>query len=196
MRFAVRDIRVTRVAMRGPLLLTILVAMLAVVFQATAATAPAAAASACKRYGDHGPKHLTPKHARQAVICLINRKRHQHGRGHLNRSDSLNRSATRHSHRMRNSGCFSHQCPGEPSLATRLKSSGYLKGGLSRWAYGENIAWGQGWRGTPKHIVDAWMHSSAHRSTILSGTFRDVGVGFAQKGHRGYYTADFGMRAG
>ena len=190
-----RDTWVPRSAMRGPLLLTILVAMLAVAFQATVATAPAAAASPCKQYGSKGPSSLTPKHARQAVICLVNRKRHQNGRGHLHRSDRLNRSATRHSRRMKNSGCFSHQCPGEPSLSTRLKSTGYLSG-ASRWAYGENIAWGDGSRGTPKHVVNAWMNSSAHRSNILSGTFRDIGVGFSHRGNRGYYTADFGMRSG
>jgi uncharacterized protein YkwD len=196
MRFAMRDMWVTRNAMRGPLLLTLLGAMLAFAFQASAATERAAAGSACKRYGDHGPSNLTPKHARMAVVCLINRKRHQNGRGHLHRSERLSHAATRHSRRMKNSGCFSHQCPGEASLYTRLRSSGYLSGGLSRWAYGENIGWGDGWRGTPKHIVNAWMDSSSHRSTILSGTFRDVGVGFAHRGSRGYYTADFGMRAG
>ena len=191
-----RDIWVTRFAMRGPLLLVVLVTTLALAFQATAATEQASAGSACTRYGDHGPARITPKHARQAVICLINRRRDDHGRGHLNRSSRLTRAAVRHSRHMRNTGCFSHQCSGEGSVYTRLRSAGYLSGGLSRWAYGENIGWGDGFRGTPKHVVSAWMKSSEHRSNILSGTFRDIGVGFAGRGHRGYYTADFGMRAG
>ena len=44
--------------------------------------------------------------------------------------------------------------------------------------YGENIAWGSG----PKRLArrascDAWMGSSGHRSNILSGKFREVGIG-------------------
>jgi uncharacterized protein YkwD len=195
--FAIPNIRVSRPAMqgsvRGPLILACLVALLAVALQAGAAPAPAIAG--CKHHDDR-PAQLSAKHARSAVICLINKKRRHNGRGGLNRSNRLNDAAARHSVYMRKHSCFSHQCSGESSIYTRLKKVGYLDGGLSRWAYGENIAWGVRSRGTPQHVVNAWMNSSEHRANILSGTFRDVGVGYSHKGGRAYYTADFGLRIG
>ena len=157
---------------------------------------PGASANPCKRYGDVRPKNIGAKHARAAVICLINRERNEHGRGGLNRNNALNEAARNHSSQMLDKGCFSHQCRSEASLQTRLQRVGYLHGGLSRWAYGENIAYGNDTHGTPRRIVNAWMNSSGHRANILSGTFRDIGVGFTRGGSRGYYTADFGMRSG
>lgn len=156
----------------------------------------AEASGPCSRYGDQRPGKITAKHARSAVICLINRERNQHNRGRLDRDGRLNRAARAHSARMANTGCFSHQCPGERGIEGRLRQSDYLKNGLRSWAYGENIAWGEGSRGTPRHVVNAWMNSSGHRANILSGSFRDIGVGYARRGNRGYYTADFGMRSG
>jgi uncharacterized protein YkwD len=197
MRFTSRDIRVPALAMRGRLTLAVLATLLVAGFQASAVTAPAGAtAKACKRYADKGPSHLSAKHARAAVVCLINRVRSQNGRGHLDRDGRLNNAAARHSVRMRKQSCFSHQCPGESSLLGRLRNVRYIVDGLSRWAYGENIAWGTARKGTPRRTVSAWMNSSGHRANILSGNFRDVGVGYSHKGKRGYYTADFGLRAG
>ncbi|MGI9021584.1 MAG: CAP domain-containing protein, partial [Solirubrobacterales bacterium] len=63
-----------------------------------------------------------------------------------------------------------------------------------------NIAWGGRSLGTPKQIVDAWMHSSGHRANILNGRFRDLGIGFGsgsptnRKVNAGIYTTDFGYR--
>jgi uncharacterized protein YkwD len=183
--------------MRDRLILAVVAILFVAGIQASATTAPAdATAKACKRYADKGPRHVTAKQARAAVVCLINRVRNQHGRGHLDRDGRLNDAAARHSVRMRKQGCFSHECPREPSLLGRLKNVNYVTGGLSRWAIGENIAWGSGRRGTPRNIVSAWMNSSGHRAAILSGTFRDVGIGYSQKSKRAYYTADFGLRQG
>jgi len=160
--------------------------------------APAEAnATPCSRYGDTQPDKLKRKKARLAVVCLINRQRDSHGRPRdLHTSYRLVTAARRHSETMASKGCFNHQCSGEPSPLRRLENAGYIVGGLSRWAYGENIAYGTGSRGTPRQIVDAWMHSSYHRANILSGTFEDIGVGFARRGDKGFYTADFGLRRG
>jgi uncharacterized protein YkwD len=175
----------------------LLLAALAAIFQATAATTPASAAErACKRYGTDRPARLSAKHARAAVLCLINKERDQHGMGNLDQDGRLNDSAARHSVRMRKHSCFSHKCSGEPSLGKRLWIVDYLVSGLSRWAYGENIAWGEESRGTPQNVVNAWMNSSGHRANILSGTFRDFGAGYSHKNNRAYYTVDFGLRSG
>ena len=89
--------------------------------------------------------------------------------------------------------------PVRPSLDRRLDGVGYLGSGLTRWAFGENIAWGTGDSGTPRAIVDAWMNSSGHRANILSSSFREIGVGFSLGTPRskndlgGIYTTDFGL---
>ena len=76
--------------------------------------------------------------------------------------------------------CFEHVCPGEASVLTRLERVNYIHGGLRRWLYGENIAYGGGNYGTPRAIVRAWMHSPEHRHNILNPAFRQIGIGFAR----------------
>lgn len=160
----------------------------------------AVAGGGCARLGDKPPKKLTKPQARRAVKCLINKKRAKHGLRSLKRHKALQRAAQRHSNRMEDSGCFSHQCSGEGSLDARLRSTGYISGARS-WRYSENIAWGKGRRATPRAIVRAWMRSSGHRANILGSSFRHIGVGFAKgtpyrKGDNngGLYTVDFGRR--
>jgi uncharacterized protein YkwD len=182
-------------------LLAALVAAM-VVTAASPLTGEASAASACKAWGKDKPKTLTITQARRAVACLVNRKRRQHGLGALDRDGRLNRSAQRHTRRMRNRGCFSHQCSGERDLVGRLWSVNYLERGLRRWACGENIAWGMRSEGRPANVVRAWMHSPSHRAAILSRTFRDMGIGFVRgtpANNRRFgatYTIDFGLRRG
>ncbi len=173
--------------------------VLAAVALAVLVPAPASADGggfACVHHGDKRPKHLRTKQARNAVICLINKQRRDNGRGGLDWDSRLNESARKHSKRMADRGCFAHQCPGESGLESRLRAVGYLHGGLNRWAYSENIAYGTGGRATPRETVKRWMRSSGHRANILSRTYEDVGAGFAAKGNTGFYTADFGMRSG
>ena len=116
--------------------------------------------------------------------------------------NKLEKAAQRHNDHMDGTGCFDHECSGEAGLDARLEGVGYLSGGLSQWAYGENIAWGMSHQGTPESIVDAWMHSSGHRANILNSSFREIGIGFSAgtpAGSRepgGIYTTDFGLRVG
>ena len=77
--------------------------------------------------------------------------------------------------------CFSHECPGEKSLESRLRGVDYLIGALIRWTCGENIAYGGERYGTPKAMVKGWMNSPPHRANILNPLFKDVGVGFMRR---------------
>ena len=160
----------------------------------------AANASPCKRFGNDMPRHLSHRHARMAVRCLVNRKRENHGLHRLGRSGRLKKAAQRHTNYMDNHRCFAHECSGEPSVLSRLKKVNYIVGGLSRWLYGENIAYGGSHLGTPKAIVRAWMHSPEHRHNILNPDFREIGIGFVRgippkPGSSGAtFTTDFGMR--
>lgn len=152
--------------------------------------------------GKASPDGLSNAEARDAILCLVNRKRANAGLPGLDRNKRLQKAAQRHTDKMTGSGCFAHECSGEGALDVRLESVEYLTGGLSRWAFGENIAWGMEFRGTPASIVDAWMNSSGHRANILSGQFREIGVGFAPgtpssaSANGGIYTTDFGLRVG
>jgi uncharacterized protein YkwD len=188
-------------ARKVALLFAALAAALAVLLS-SGPLASSADASACKRWGKENPARLSHGHARKAILCLVNAKRRQHNMGGLDRDKRLQHSAQNHSEYMRSHHCFDHQCRGEASPYTRMKNAGYFTGGLTQWAYGENIAWGLKGGGTPDKIVDAWMHSPPHRAAILSHTYRDVGVGFVEgspsrkKAHGGMYTLDFGLRIG
>ncbi|MGH2954259.1 MAG: CAP domain-containing protein [Solirubrobacterales bacterium] len=163
-------------------------------------SAPTAEASSCANAGAK-PGKLSGPEARKAVRCLINEKRAKAGMGALDRDRRLQKSAQRHNKRMHGTGCFAHQCPGEGSLDTRIRNTGYLSG-ADRWKYAENVAWGKKKRGTPKNVVDAWMKSSGHRANILSRDFRDLGVGFdngtpgSKRASGGIFTVDFGMAVG
>ncbi len=156
---------------------------------------PADAQAGCK-YSHAKPEDLNDKEAKQAISCLVNKERNQRGRGDFSSDGRLSDAADKHSDVMAKKSCFSHQCPGERSLLGRLQSVNYIVGGLTRWAYGENIASGEDGRGSPRSIVNSWMNSSAHRAGILSGTFKEMGVGYASRGDRGYFTTDFGLRRG
>ncbi len=182
-------------------LLALAVALVLVALAASPAT-PAASASACKKWGDSEPTELTRGQGRKAILCLVNKERDQAGLRDLGRDKKLQKAAQRHNDHMDGTGCFDHECGGEAGLDARLEGVGYLAGGLSQWAYGENIAWGMREQGTPESIVDAWMHSSGHRANILNSSFREIGIGFSvgtPGGGRepgGIYTTDFGLRVG
>jgi uncharacterized protein YkwD len=136
-----------------------------------------ASASPCKRWGSDNPRHLSKRQARAAVRCLLNRKRENHGLRRLGKSSRLKKAAQRHTKHMKRNRCFAHECPGEPSVLSRLKRVNYIHNRLRRWSYGENIAYGGSHMGSPKKIVRAWMHSAGHRHNILNPDFREIGVG-------------------
>jgi uncharacterized protein YkwD len=168
-----------------------LLAALVVVAIAWAA-APEASASACGKWGDAEPGSISNGETRKAVVCLINKQRDQAGLKNLENDKRLQRAAQRHTDRMDGTGCFDHTCGGEGALDNRLEDVGYLIGGLSRWAYGENIAWGMRDQGTPEAIVKAWMNSAGHRANILDCSLTKLGVGVAEGAGGPWWTQLFG----
>lgn len=161
------------------------------------------AGTACGKWGKDEPSELTTPRARRAVLCYVNRERGRRGIPKLRRDKRLQKASQRHTNKMDKRGCFSHQCKGEGSLESRLRSVGYLHGGLRRYGFGENIAWGTRHLASPKAMVKGWMNSSGHRANILNSNFRDLGVGFSHgtpnnRANRNgaFYTTDFGLRQG
>jgi uncharacterized protein YkwD len=162
--------------------------------------APSAAAGGGCKGANGSPGTLTAGELRRATFCLINRQRQRHGLGRLHSDRKLRKAATRHSSDMVRRDFFSHFSPGGGSIQGRIGGSGYLAG-ARRFAYGEVIGGGTGDGASPKAVVRAWMNSSAHRSAILHGGFRDMGAGvvhgFPGRGSEGAtFTVDFGSRSG
>jgi uncharacterized protein YkwD len=191
-----------RLGYRKPHALFALVFAAALLIFAASSATPGASASACKKWGDTEPTKLRAGQARDAILCLLNKERDKAGLRGLDRDRKLQKAAQRHNDHMDGTGCFDHECGGEAGLDSRLEGVGYLVGGLTQWAYGENIAWGTQELGTPEAIVDAWMHSPPHRANILNRDFKEIGVGFSAGTPNsggddgGIYTTDFGLRVG
>jgi uncharacterized protein YkwD len=148
-------------------------------------------------YSGQSPSNLTAAQAEQSVACLINKARRNNGARPLSSDPRLATAAGGHSAAMDSSDFFSHEGDGSP--LDRIRATGYL-GGASSWMIGENIAWGSSGQGSPKTTVARWMSSPAHRSSMLSRRFRDIGVGVAIGSPMGgsgvnsaIYTANFGL---
>ena len=93
-----------------------------------------ASASPCKRFGKDNPRHLSQRQARTAIRCLVNRKRVNHGLRRVGKSARLKKAAQKHTRHMQDHRCFAHECPGEPSVLSRLKKVRYIHGGLRKLA--------------------------------------------------------------
>jgi uncharacterized protein YkwD len=153
---------------------------------------PALAASPC-RWTHLVPRRGNGTRVRAATLCLVNQQRARAGLRALRRNRELERAADGHSAGMVRRGDFAHG-----SVVGRLRAVRYVTATVA-WAIGENIAYGYGRGATAARTVSVWMHSPPHRHNILTGSFRDAGVGLANgvpsNASRGAtYTLDFGMR--
>ena len=69
---------------------------------------------------------------------------------------------------------FSHTPCGSDFL-TWFVAAGYERGS-SRYAVGENLAWGRGGDATPEKIMRMWLDSPEHRRNLLSPRWRQFGL--------------------
>ena len=113
----------------------------------------------------------------QQIVALINQARAQNGLPALRYDSRLQNAADFHNRWMRDNNCFSHNCPGEPEVMTRMRNAGYPVA-----SGGENI--GKGYQ-TPQNMMDGWMNSSGHRAAILNTYWPDIGCGYL-RGPSGY----------
>lgn len=182
--------------MVAPLAMFIAVLVPAAAHAAGPAPVKAAASAGCR--GQHAlPTAASVSSIRRATLCLINRERRARGLRALRASRTLARPAQRHSADMATRRYFSHTSPSGSTMNARIGRSGYTRGRRG-WVIGENIAWGSGARSTPESIVRAWMRSPGHRANILSGRYREIGIGVVRRAPDGAaggtYTTDFGAR--
>ncbi|MFZ5478565.1 MAG: CAP domain-containing protein [Myxococcota bacterium] len=94
-----------------------------------------------------------------------------------------------HAEDMRDNGCFQHDSCDGTSWSARI--AGYYGG----WGYGENIA--AGYSSASEAVNSGWLYSDGHRENMLSGSYVEMGAGFASGGAWGsYWVQDFGGGSG
>jgi len=184
----------------------LLLALLGLV--AAALLVPVGSAAAHRPHARHGAGACSASHAdvraatirraRDATLCLLNRVRARHGLPGFRLNAKLSHAARRHSRDMVRHRYFAHDSLNGRSPFDRMRATHYVPR-HSTWWLGENIGWGSGSLAEPIVMVRAWMHSPPHRANILSGRFRDIGIGIvpgAPVGGRGAtYTTDFGRHS-
>lgn len=124
------------------------------------------------------------------VLTLINQERLAAGRPPLEIDVRLVDSARRHSEDMASNNFVDHIGTGGSTFVQRIWATGYS------FPRSENVAAGYT---SPAAVVAAWMNSAGHRSNILDGLARHVGVGFAASTTSTfgrYWTTNFGMDPG
>ena len=105
------------------------------------------------------------------MVREINRERLWHGLGPLKRSPSLHASSSRFARWLMSRDAFGHRA--RIAVASRFE-----------WA-GENLEMHWGRSAEARSTVRRWMGSPEHRSVILSGEWRWIGVGRSTGSWRG-----------
>lgn len=144
---------------------------------ALALSVPAGAFANCGRAADRDPAApgVSERAARAATLCLLNaerRQRHLHG---LRFNGKLGLAAVRHARDMVQHRYFSHRGRNGQTFVQRIMSTDYVPF-AARWFLGENLAWGDRQKSTPRSITRAWMRSPDHRRNILASGFREIGI--------------------
>jgi len=127
--------------------------------------------------------HLMPTGANlsrvlAATLCLMDREREAHHVRALRSNGYLRKIATRQADDMVIGDYFGDNSLTGMTPWQRITASRYAHG-APRLAAGQNIGWGTGRLATPAAMVAEWMRSRPHREIMLSGAYRDVGVGVA-----------------
>ena len=135
---------------------------------------------------DEPVKSLKRNAARASIVCLFNKERSAQD---VVRDARLQKAAQKHTNTMRAKECFKHECPGEPTFAERVGSTGYCGAVDCRAA--EIIAI-HGPNSTPKEVVSGWLDSGEQRAIIRRGAYDDVGVGIDGNSQNVLYTAVLG----
>ncbi len=178
----------------------LIASMLALVVLAAAIASPARADAAECNASHTSPAQLSKHQVSKSILCLINNERASRGLHALKLQGEQTKAARKHSRLMIRDRCFAHECPGEGELVTRMQRADYLPCNCY-WGVGENLAYGERAYGSPKSIMHAWMNSAEHRTNILNGSYRDIGIGViwgtpAEGSARNSvtYTTDFGYK--
>ncbi len=114
---------------------------------------------------------------REAVLCLINRKRAENGESPLTSNPELEQAAEGHCHELIADDYFAHVSPSGETPVDRIRTTGYIPSPSDGYVIGENLAWGTYQLSTPQSIAAAWFASPGHLANILEGHYRETGIG-------------------
>jgi uncharacterized protein YkwD len=114
---------------------------------------------------------------REAVLCLINRKRAENGESPLKPNAELEQAAEGHCAELIADDYFAHVSPSGETPVDRIRETGYIPGPSVGYVIGENLAWGTYQLSTPQSIVAAWIASPGHLANILESQYTETGIG-------------------
>jgi uncharacterized protein YkwD len=118
------------------------------------------------------PAYVSASTAEIAIVREINRVRRAHRLPKVKLTAPLTRVARRHSSLMLKYNALSHSSFDGSSFSTRLQRAG------KRRSYGETLAWAPNGAGVnAKSLLRLWLRSAPHRTVLMNGRLRRVGVG-------------------
>jgi uncharacterized protein YkwD len=181
-------------------------ALLALTFGAALELCAPAASASTVPGGVCRSTHLQPTSSdlpvvEAATVCLIDRERRVDHLLPLHSNSSLRAVAVGQSWEMVLGDYFGDDSRSGQTPLQRIAATRYL-GRAAQISTAQNIGWGTRAYATPAGVVRAWMDSPPHRQIILTGAYRDIGVGVAPaapatlaQGQPGAtYTVEFGVR--
>jgi uncharacterized protein YkwD len=168
-----------------------LTALTALALVASSSAASAAAPSTCAG-ADQLPAVATVAETRDAIACLIDQARAARHLPALHVDTRLQRAAQRFARDLKPSKALTHRGSGGSTPLERVAASGYPRGG----AYGAAEALGRshGTLATPQTRVAHWLADTGTKRLLLSGAYRDVGVGVVTKGDTTTFVVEIAKR--
>jgi uncharacterized protein YkwD len=152
-------------------------AIAVVLASTTAAMLFAPSALACKGTSLQ-PTRANLTRVTAATLCLIEHERLTYRLEPLRANASLRRIGSKQASEMVIGEYFGDDSLSGWTPMQRIEASAYAASARSISA-GQNIGWGSGALATPAAMVRAWMLSPPHREIMLSGGYRDIGIGIA-----------------
>jgi len=124
----------------------------------------------------------------QSIVDFTNNERARYGLPAFTATPALMRLAREQSQLMASARVMSHAVNGR-HLTFRLQQAGY-----PTYTVAENCGMGVG---SPQQAVQMWMNSAGHRTNLLNGGYREIGVAMAWGSDgRPYYTQVFSAPVG
>jgi uncharacterized protein YkwD len=171
----------------------IVVATLSVALAGPTAAGSAAEAPACAN-ADRSPTTLTITQTRGAITCLLNAARTERKLAALRGDVRLARAAQRFARALDPAKPLSHAGRGGTTPLDRIADVGYPRGGS--FSAAETLGRSRGVLATPARRVKAWLASASTRRLLLSGRYRDVGIGVATQGEQTTFVVEVATRGG
>lgn len=120
------------------------------------------------------------------LLKLLNAERTQEGLAPLASNQALKRLALNHCRKMMKEQTLSHDFPGYPSLAERMR-----KAELYFTEAGENVSFSNTF--VASYIHNGFMKSPPHRARILDGTYTHCGISIVESAKGYWVTQEFAL---